>query len=139
MGDETKWVCSEVMNSGTALLEAALTRENMVNAWKRVKANKGSAGVDGMTIQDAVGYLKSHWLRIKESLLEGTYRPGPVRRVMIPKSDGTERQLGIPTVLDRVIQQALLQVLQPQIDPTFSEHSYGFRPKQSAHQAVLKA
>ena len=130
---------SEVMNSGTALLEAALTRENMVKAWKRVKANKGSAGVDGMTIRDAVDYLKSHWLRIKESLLDGTYRPAPVRRVMIPKSDGTERQLGIPTVLDRVIQQALLQVLQPQIDPTFSEHSYGFRPKRSAHQAVLKA
>ena len=139
VGDETKWVSSEVMNSGTALLEAALTRENMVKAWKRVKANKGSAGVDGMTIRDAVDYLKSHWLRIKESLLDGTYRPAPVRRVMIPKSDGTERQLGIPTVLDRVIQQALLQVLQPQIDPTFSEHSYGFRPKRSAHQAVLKA
>ena len=139
VGDETKWVSSEVMNSGTALLEAALTRENMVKAWKRVKTNKGSAGVDGMTIRDAVDYLKSHWLRIKESLLKGTYRPEPVRRVMIPKSDGTERQLGIPTVLDRVIQQALLQVLQPQIDPTFSEHSYGFRPKRSAHQAVLKA
>lgn len=139
VGDETKWVSSEMMNSGTALLEAALTRENMVKAWKRVKANKGSAGVDGMTIRDAVDYLKSHWLRIKESLLDGTYRPAPVRRVMIPKSDGTERQLGIPTVLDRVIQQALLQVLQPQIDPSFSEHSYGFRPKRSAHQAVLKA
>jgi RNA-directed DNA polymerase len=111
----------------------------MVKAWKRVKSNKGSAGVDGMTIQDAVEYLKSHWLKIKESLLDGTYRPAPVRRVMIPKSDGTERQLGIPTVLDRLIQQALLQVLQPQIDPTFSEHSYGFRPKRSAHQAVLKA
>ena len=139
VGDETKWVSSEVMNSGTVLLEAALTRENMVKAWKRVKANKGSAGVDGMTIRDAVDYLKSHWLSIKESLLDGTYRPAPVRRVMIPKSDGTERQLGIPTVLDRVIQQALLQVLQPQIDPSFSEHSYGFRPKRSAHQAVLKA
>ena len=139
VGDETKWVSSEATNSGTALLEAALTRENMVKAWKRVKANKGSAGVDGMTIRDAVDYLKSQWLKIKESLLDGTYRPAPVRRVMIPKSDGTERQLGIPTVLDRVIQQALLQVLQPQIDPTFSEHSYGFRPKRSAHQAVLKA
>ena len=139
VGDETKWVSSEAMNSGTALLEAALTRENMVKGWKRVKANKGSAGVDGMTIRDAVDYLKSHWLRIKESLLDGTYRPAPVRRVMIPKSDGTERQLGIPTVLDRLIEKALLQVLQPQIDPTFSEHSYGFRPKRSAHQAVLKA
>ena len=139
VGDETKWVSSEVMNSGTVLLEAALTRENMVKAWKRVKANKGSAGVDGMTIRDAVDYLKSHWLSIKESLLDGTYRPAPVRRVMIPKSDGTERQLGIPTVLDQVIQQALLQVLQPQIDPSFSEHSYGFRLKRSAHQAVLKA
>ena len=139
VGDETKWVSSEAMNSGTALLEAALTRENMVRAWKRVKANKGSAGVDGMTIQDAVEYLRGHWPKIKESLLDGKYRPAPVRRVMMPKSDGTERQLGIPTVLDRVIQQALLQVLQPQIDPSFSEHSYGFRPKRSAHQAVLKA
>jgi RNA-directed DNA polymerase len=137
--DETKWVSIEAMNSGMALLEAALTRENMVKAWKRVKANKGSAGVDGITIQDAVEYLRGHWPGIKESLLDGTYRPAPVRRVMIPKPDGTERQLGIPTVLDRLIQQALLQVLQPQIDPTFSEHSYGFRPKRSAHQAVLKA
>ena len=111
----------------------------MVKAWKRVKANKGSAGVDGMTIGDAVDYLKSHWPKIKESLLDGTYRPALVRRVMIPKPDGSERQLGIPTVLDRVIQQALLQVLQPLIDPTFSDHSYGFRPKRSAHQAVLKA
>lgn len=139
MDDETKWVSIEAMNSGMALLEAALTRENMVKAWKRVKANKGSAGVDGITIQDAVEYLRGHWPGIKESLLDGTYRPAPVRRVMIPKPDGTERQLGIPTVLDRLIQQALLQVVQPQIDPTFSEHSYGFRPKRSAHQAVLKA
>jgi RNA-directed DNA polymerase len=81
VGDETKWVSSDLMNSGTALLEAALTRENMAKAWKRVKANKGSAGVDGMTIQAAVEYLKSHWPSIKESLFDGTYRPAPVRRV----------------------------------------------------------
>jgi RNA-directed DNA polymerase len=139
VGDETKWVSSEAMNSGTALLEAALTRENMVKAWKRVKANKGSAGVDGRSIVETADWLKSHWPQVKESILSGSYRPAPVRRVMIPKPDGSERQLGIPTVLDRVIQQALLQVLQPQIDPSFSDHSYGFRPGRSAHQAILKA
>jgi RNA-directed DNA polymerase len=138
-GDETGAVSAEAKNSGTALLEAALTRENMVKAWKRVKANKGSAGVDGRSIMDTQAWLKSHWPQMKESILSGSYRPAPVRRVMIPKPDGTERQLGIPTVLDRVIQQALLQVLQPQIDPSFSEHSYGFRPGRSAYQAVLKA
>ena len=139
VGDETKRVSSETMSSGTALLEVALTRENMVKAWKRVKANKGSAGVDGRSITETADWLKSHWPQVKESILSGSYRPAPVRRVMIPKPDGSERQLGIPTVLDRVIQQALLQVLQPQIDPSFSEHSYGFRPGRSAHQAILKA
>ena len=128
-----------MMNSGTALLEAALARENMNKAWKRVKANKGSAGVDGLTIQDATVDLRSRWLSVKESILSGSYRPMPVRRVMIPKPDGSERQLGIPTVLDRLIQQALLQVLQPIIDPSFSKHSCGFRPGRSAHQAILKA
>ena len=139
VGDEIKRMSSEAMNLGTALLEVALTRENMVKAWKRVKANKGSAGVDGRSIAETADWLKSHWPQVKESILSGSYRPAPVRRVMIPKPDGSERQLGIPTVLDRVIQQALLQVLQPQIDPSFSEHSYGFRPGRSAHQAVLKA
>ena len=121
------------------LLGQALARENMARAWKRVKANKGSAGVDGRTVQDTGEYLKSAWPEIRRGLLDGSYRPEPVRRVGIPKPGGGERELGIPTVVDRLIQQALLQVLQPLIDPTFSEHSHGFRPGRSAHGAVLEA
>jgi group II intron reverse transcriptase/maturase len=138
-GDEAKRVRPESTNSGTALLEAALTRENLLKAWQRVKANKGSAGSDGLSITDTWELLKSHWATIKSSLLNGTYRPQPVRRVLIPKPDGSQRELGVPTVTDRLIQQSLLQVLQPLIDPDFSDHSYGFRPGRSAHQAVLKA
>ena len=119
--------------------EQALARENLALAWKRVKANRGSAGVDGLTIQETVDHLKNHWPRIREELQSGCYRPQPVRRVQIPKSGGGMRELGIPTVTDRLIQQALLQVLQPLIDPTFSEHSYGFRPGRRAHDAVLTA
>ena len=111
----------------------------MVLAWKRVKANRGSAGVDGLTIDATVEYLKTQWPRIREKLQTGRYRPQPVRRVQIPKSGGGMRELGIPTVSDRLIQQALLQVLQPLIDPTFCEHSYGFRPGRRAQDAVLQA
>jgi len=125
--------------TGSALLMAALTRENLHQAWKRVKANKGAAGVDGRDISETAQYLKSAWPAIREALLQGTYRPSPVRRVTIPKPDGGERELGIPTVTDRLIQQALLQVLQPLIDPTFSPHSYGFRPGRSAQEAVVRA
>ena len=139
VGDETKRVNLESSHSGTALLEAALSRENLVLAWKRVKANKGSAGSDGLSISETQEHLKTHWSKVKDALLEGSYRPQPVRRVMIPKPDGSERQLGIPSVVDRLIQQALLQVLQPLIDPSFSDHSYGFRPGRSAHQAVRQA
>ncbi|BDI36740.1 group II intron reverse transcriptase/maturase [Escherichia coli] len=121
------------------LLQQVLSRENMVEAWKRVKANKGSAGADGLTIEQTVEHLKTRWPYIREALLNGTYRPQPVRRVEIPKPTGGTRELGIPTVTDRLIQQALLQVLQPLIDPTFSEFSYGFRPGRSAHDAVLQA
>src|ERR1019366_1504729 len=121
------------------LLEQALARENMVMAWKHVKANKGSAGVDGLTIQQTVDYLQAHWPRIRQELTAGAYRPQPVRRVAIPKGGGGVRELGIPTVTDRLIQQALLQVLQPLLDPTFSEHSHGFRPGRRAHDAVLQA
>jgi group II intron reverse transcriptase/maturase len=106
---------------------------------KRVRANKGAAGVDGLDIDQAATMLKTQWPVIRDSLLEGTYRPSPVRRVMIPKPGGGERELGIPTVQDRLIQQALLQVLQPILDPTFSVHSDGFRPGKSAHDAVLAA
>jgi len=121
------------------LMEEVCQRENLFRAWSRVKANRGSAGVDGMTVDALPGYLREHWPAIREQLLAGTYRPQPVRRVEIPKPGGGVRKLGIPTVLDRTIQQAVLQVLQPRWDPTFSEHSYGFRPGRSAHQAVAAA
>jgi RNA-directed DNA polymerase len=125
--------------TGSALLQAALTRENLQTAFKRVRANKGAAGVDGLDIDQTARYLVTTWPGIRNELLAGTYRPQPVRRVMIPKPDGSQRELGIPTVTDRLIQQALLQVLQPLLDPTFSEHSYGFRPGRRAHDAVLAA
>jgi retron-type reverse transcriptase len=131
-----QWV---IEGTGSALLEAMLTRANLQRAWKRVKANKGVAGVDGLDIAQTAEYLKTHWPEIRDQLLQGKYRPGPVRRVTIPKPTGGQRELGIPTVLDRLIQQALLQVLQPMIDPSFSEHSYGFRPGRRARDAVLKA
>ncbi|TCM79861.1 reverse transcriptase (RNA-dependent DNA polymerase) [Rhizobium sp. BK068] len=130
-------------DTGAGLLEAALRRENLLQAWKQVRANKcaptrGAAGVDGLDIDQTAAALRISWPAIRDSLREGTYRPQPVRRVMIPKPGGGERELGIPTVLDRLIQQALLQVLQPILDPTFSQHSYGFRPGRSAHDAVLE-
>ena len=115
-------------STGSALLQAALTRENLQKALKRVRANKGAAGVDGLDIDQTARALVHTWPVIRQQILQGTYRPSPVRRVAIPKPDGGERELGIPTVVDRLIQQALLQVLQPILDPTFSEHSYGFRP-----------
>ena len=121
------------------LMEEVCDRQNLEIAWKRVRANKGSPGVDGMTIDVAVDYLREHWPTIRSQLLKGTYKPQPVRRVEIPKADGGVRKLGVPCVVDRLIQQAVLQVLQRQWDPTFSEHSYGFRPGRSAHQAVAQA
>ena len=121
------------------LMEEVCERENCKQALKQVKANKGSPGVDGMTVQQLPEYLKQHWLAIREQLQSGTYKPKPVKRVEIPKPDGGVRKLGIPTVLDRFIQQAVMQVLQRKWDGTFSEHSYGFRPGRSAHQAVEKA
>ena len=121
------------------LMEEVCERENCKQALKRVKANKGSPGVDGMTVQELSEYLKQHWPAIREHLQSGTYEPQPVKRVEIPKPDGGVRKLGIPTVLDRFIQQAVMQVLQRKWDRTFSEHSYGFRPERSAHQAVAKA
>jgi RNA-directed DNA polymerase len=125
--------------STNRLMEEVCERENLKEALRRVKANKGSAGVDGMTVGGITDYLKQHWPAIREQLLNGTYEPRPVRRVEIPKPDGGVRKLGIPTVLDRLIQQAVMQVLQRQWDPTFSESSYGFRPGRSAHQAVAQA
>ena len=121
------------------LMEEVCERENCKQALKRVKANKGSAGMDGMTVQQLPEYLKQYWPAIREQLLSGTYKPQPVRRVEIPKPDEGVRKLGIPTVLDRLIQQAVMQVLQGSWDRTFSESSYGFRPGRSAHQAVARA
>ena len=123
-----------------SFMEEVCERENLEEAWRSVRANKGSPGVDGMTIDEFPEYLREHWPTIRAQLLSGTYQPQPVRRVEIPKPDGGGvRKLGIPTVCDRWIQQAILQVLQKQWDPTFSEHSYGFRPNRSAHQAVAQA
>jgi RNA-directed DNA polymerase len=126
--------------STNRLMEEVCERENLKEALRRVKANKGSPGVDGMTVGAITDYLKQHWPAIREQLLNGTYEPKPVRRVEIPKPDGGGvRKLGIPSVLDRFIQQAVMQVLQRQWDRTFSDHSYGFRPGRSAHQAVAQA
>jgi len=124
---------------GEQLMEEVCERENCKQALARVKANKGSAGVDGMTVQQLPEHLKQYWPAIREQLLSGTYGPQPVKRVEIPKPDGGVRKLGIPTVLDRFIQQAAMQVLQRKWDRTFSDHSYGFRPGRSAHQAVEAA
>src|SRR5271170_5806769 len=121
------------------IMEEICDRANLKEALRQVVGNKGSAGVDRMTVDQLGEYLKQHWLAIREQLLNGTYEPKPVRRVEIPKPDGGVRKLGIPTVLDRFIQQAVMQVLQRQWDPEFSDHSYGFRPGRSAHQAVAQA
>ena len=123
----------------TTLMEEVVRRENLLSALKRVRANKGSPGIDGMTVEELPDYLKKHWPRIREELLHGDYIPQPVKRVVLPKPGGGIRELGVPVALDRFIQQAVLQVLTPLLDPTFSPHSYGFRPRKSAHQAVVQA
>jgi RNA-directed DNA polymerase len=121
------------------LIERVVERKNLVEAYSRVVGNKGSVGIDKMTVEDLKPYLQKNWPRIKEELLNGTYQPKPVRRIDIPKPGGGTRQLGVPTVMDRLIQQALNQVLTPMFDPHFSKSSYGFRPGKSAHQAILQA
>jgi RNA-directed DNA polymerase len=126
-------------SGASGLMEAVVERRNLQAALKRVKQNKGSPGIDGMTVGDLPDHLRVHWPALREHLLAGTYQPQPVKRQTIPKSGGGERELGIPTVLDRFIQQALLQVLQPRFDPTFSQHSHGFRPRRRAHDAVREA
>lgn len=130
---------TERPNFKPELLEEVLSRSNLELALKRVRQNKGSAGIDGMTVDELPDHLKRNWEAIKQQLLQGKYKPSPVKRVDIPKPDGGVRQLGIPTVTDRFIQQALCQILQTEYDKTFSDSSFGFRPKRSAHQAVLKA
>ena len=129
----------DIGKSDEAVWEAVFERENLRTALKRVESNKGAAGMDGMEVKDLSGYLKAHWKEVREVLESGKYRPSPVRRVEIPKPDGGVRQLGIPTVLDRLIQQAIAQVLTPMFEAVFSPHSYGFRPGRSAHQAVQKS
>jgi len=142
-GEETEsWVVTSGSESPARtdrLMEEVVERENLKEALRQVKGNKGSAGVDGITVGQLTDYLKQHWPVIREQLLKATYEPKPVRRVEIPKPDGGVRKLGIPTVLDRFIQQAVMQVLQRWWDSTFSDHSYGFRPGRSAHQAVAQA
>jgi RNA-directed DNA polymerase len=126
-------------NEETQLMEEVCDRKNLEIAWRQVRANRGGPGVDGMTIDATADHLREHWPIMREQLLRGSYQPKPVKRVEIPKPDGGVRKLGVPCVVDRLIQQALLQVLQKQWDPTFSEHSYGFRPGRSAHQAVAQS
>jgi group II intron reverse transcriptase/maturase len=129
----------DIGKSDVAVWEAVFERKNMLTALKRVERNKGAAGVDGMEVKDLSGTLKAHWKEVREALESGKYRPSPVRRVEIPKPDGGVRQLGIPTVLDRLIQQAIAQVITPMFEAVFSPFSYGFRPGRSAHQAVKKS
>jgi len=130
---------NESPEDGKKLMERILTRENMVKAYQRVKTNQGSHGPDGMQVEELQPYLWETWPTIRQQLLAGDYHPQPVRRVEIPKPDGGKRELGIPNVIDRLIQQAVAQELTKQFDPEFSENSYGFRPGRSAHQAVLAA
>src|SRR6202045_1790898 len=142
-GEETESLMatsgSESPARSDRLMEEVCERENLKEALRQVKGNKGSAGVDGITVNQLTDYLKQHWPAIREQLLNGTYEPKPVRRGEIPKPDGGVRKLGIPSVLDRFIQQAVMQVLQRRWDRTFSDYSYGFRPGRSAHQAVAQA
>jgi RNA-directed DNA polymerase len=138
--EEARWAMNDTGCLGASdLMERVLMRPNLQAALQRVKQNKGSPGMDGMTVEALPDYLREHWPALREQLLAGRYQPHAVQRRAIPKSDGGVRELGIPTVLDRFIQQALLQVLQPCIDPSFSQHSYGFRPGKRAHEAILAA
>jgi len=125
--------------SGAGLWEAIWARENLITALKRVESNQGAPGIDGMTVEELRPYLKEYWLDIRRALDQQTYRPSPVRRVEIPKPDGGVRLLGIPSVVDRLLQQAIAQQLTLRYDPLVSEHSYGFRPGRSAHDAVKQA
>ena len=120
-------------------MEAVVRRENVTAAYQRVVRNGGAPGVDGVTVDELKAYCQTHWDRIRQELLKGRYQPQPIRKVEIPKPEGGQRRLGIPTVMDRMIQQAVLQILQLFFDPTFSNDSYGFRPKRSAHQAIQRA
>ncbi len=121
---------------GETLFERMLQPEILSVAWKRVKANKGSAGIDGMRVEDFPAFISKHWEKIRSKLLEGSYEPSPLKRVYLKKPDGSRRLIGVPTVLDRVIQQAIVQVLSPAYEPTFSDHSYGYRLGRRAQDAI---
>src|ERR1700745_2372475 len=140
-GTEARTAKTEIASqaAGGPLMEVIVERDNLRKALAHVKRSKGAAGIDGMSLDALAPYLKEHWPVIRVQLLEGSYKPQPVRRVEIPKASGGTRSLGIPTVLDRFIHQAVLQVLQAAWAPTFPEHSFGFRPSRSAHQAVARA
>jgi RNA-directed DNA polymerase len=141
-GTEALMVAGETENPAVTerMMEEMLELENLKRALKKVMQNKGAPGIDGMTVKELPGYLKEHWSEIRKQLLTGKYAPRAVKRVEIPKPGShKKRKLGIPRVVDRFIQQAMLQVLQKNWDPTFSEHSYGFRPGRSQHQAVQQA
>src|SRR6266704_2656896 len=131
--------CLERPAAGGPSMEAVVERNNLRKALKQVQRNKGAPGVDGMSVSKLASHLKTHWPAIRAQLLEGTYEPQPVRRVEIPKASGGTRALGIPTVIDRFIQQAVMQVLQAEWDPTFSEHNCGLRPRGSSHLGVAEA
>lgn len=138
--EEAPTAAHENERSGASdLMAKVCERRNLQAALKRVRKNKGSPGIDGMTVDELPDYLRDHWPALREQLLAGTYQPSPVKEQLIPKSGGGKRKLGIPTVLDRFIQQALLQVLQPMFDPGFSKHSHGFRPGRRAHDAIVEA
>ena len=126
-------------NGASSLLERILHRDNLNAGYKRVKRNGGAAGVDGMTVDEMLPYLKENGEELIASIRGGWYKPKPVRRVEIPKPDGGVRLLGVPTVIDRMVQQAIMQILQPIFEPTFSDNSYGFRPGRNAHQAIVKS
>jgi RNA-directed DNA polymerase len=130
---------AECPSEEAGLMERVVERDNLFRALKQVQSNGGSPGLDGMTVEELAPYLKAHWPMLKQALLEGTYQPQPVKRVEVPKPQGGVRKLGVPTVVDRFIQQAVMQVLQAQWDPTFSDASFGFRPGRNAHQAVKRA
>jgi len=138
--EKVSTAANEAERSGASgLMGKVLERRNLQAALKRVRKNKGSPGIDGMTVDELPDHLRAHWAALREQLLSGAYQPASVKRQLIPKGSGGVRELGIPTVLDRFIQQALLQVLQPRFDPSFSEHSHGFRPRRRAHDAVREA
>ncbi|WP_232718543.1 group II intron reverse transcriptase/maturase [Bacillus sp. FJAT-45037] len=124
---------------GNALIKQVIDDKNLLNAYEKVKKNKGAPGVDGVTVYELESHMRKYYQPLKKKLLDGTYQPQPVKRVAIPKPDGSKRYLGIPSVMDRVVQQAILQVIEPKIDPYFSEKSFGFRKGRNAHQAIKLA